>query len=302
MKKKWIFLLRLGLALFLITFLISSIGIEKIIETIFKVNPLYGCLTFFCIIILFIISAFNVWILLRALNKIEFKAFLKVYAYSWSASLITPGQLGDASLIIFLKRYGIPLRRTSIAYMIDKLITLLIFLFIASYGSLFIFPELKQLWKNVFAILFLGIVVTLILIKIFKNTSYILSSFRKKLYDIFSEILIYKNNWYVIVINVSMTIIRWLTVTLCYYTSFMAFGKHVQWPDIAIIPIMSSIIGYIPVSVAGIGTVELTAIYLFSSRGIQNSVVLSCYLFLRFLQYALAAFLIIFSGSMRPKN
>ena len=45
----------------------------------------------------------------------------------------------------------------------------------------------------------------------------------------------------------------------------------------------------------GIGTVEYSAVYLFSIMGVAESIVLSTYLFLRLLQYVQAGVMIIFT-------
>ena len=55
-----------------------------------------------------------------------------------------------------------------------------------------------------------------------------------------------------------------------------------------VIPVMSTLVGYIPVSVGGIGTVEVSAVMLFKMLGVAESIVISAYLFLRLLQYLLA--------------
>jgi uncharacterized protein (TIRG00374 family) len=82
-----------------------------------------------------------------------------------------------------------------------------------------------------------------------------------------------------------LTMIKWVAVSVTYYLAFYSFGVNVTWPEIGIIPIISTLIGYIPISVGGIGTVELCAVYLFSSISIDRVYVIDVYIFLRFITY-----------------
>ncbi len=102
------------------------------------------------------------------------------------------------------------------------------------------------------------------------------------------EIAEYRFHLKTILGNVLLTGLKWLVLCATYYLAFLAFGTSIHWPDIGVIPVMSTLVGYIPVSVAGIGTVEVSAVMLFKMLGIAESVVISAYLFLRSLQYLLA--------------
>jgi len=284
--------LRLGIGLLLLTFLIVSTGLEEIVDTFMRVRPIVGFSVGCCLIFLFFLGAFNLWLLLRILHSISFSTFLKVYSYSWVASLITPGQLGDASLILFFKKHGIPFRRTGIIYMLDKIITVVVFLGIAWFGSNILIPELRGVWFPLLALGVLFVFVVLILISFFPTCTQLAKKLRHRLDEILDELRTIKTKWYILVINILVTIVKWLVVSLCFFMAFLSFGVFVKWPDIAVIPIMSTLVGYIPVSIGGIGTVEVTAGYLFSRVGVEQSAVLSAYLFLRSLQYVLAIFML----------
>jgi len=287
-RNRLFILLRFAVALGLLIFLIVSVGIEEIINT-FKAIKLIPCVVVsFCLIFLVILGALNSWIILRTLHVLPFSIFLKTYIYSWIAGLISPGQAGDASLIIFLKKYDIPLRRTGIAYTTDKVITLAVFFFIGWYGSYILIPELKGIWFPLITLILLSFFFIFILIKFFPFHIPFVIKFREKLNEILTEFYIIKTKWQILLLNILLTIVKWLVLSLCYFAAFLCFNQHVKFPEIGIIPILSTLVGYIPVSVGGIGTVELTATHLFSKVGVEQSAVLSAYLLLRVLQYLLA--------------
>ena len=176
-RKNFFLFLRLGVGLLLLTFIIASTGIEEIVDTFIRVRPIVGFSVGCCLIFLFFLGAFNLWLLLRILHSISFSAFLKVYSYSCVASLITPGQLGDASLILFFKKHGIPFRRTAIIYMLDKIITVVVFLGIAWFGSNILIPELRLVWLPLLVLGLLFVFVVLILIRFFPTCTQLAKKF-----------------------------------------------------------------------------------------------------------------------------
>ncbi|MCP4348711.1 MAG: flippase-like domain-containing protein [Desulfobacterales bacterium] len=286
--KRYMLLLRFGVALFLLLFLVVSSGIENLADTFVSVRPVTGIAVGCCLSFLFLLGAINVWLLLRTIYSIPLYDFLKVYSYCWAMSLITPGQIGDASLVLFLKKRGIAFRHTGIVYLTDKVITLIMFSGIAWYGSYILIPELKGIWLPVFVSCLSIALFFFALIKFFPLHTQFAKNWRQRLNQIFDEINIFREKWYLLIINFLITIVKWLVVSLCYFLGFISFNVYVKWPEVAVIPILSTLVGYIPVSIAGIGTVEISAIYLFSRVGVEQPCVLSVYLFMRSLQYLLA--------------
>jgi len=286
---------RLVLALLLLSFLIVSTGVDVLIDTFKTVSPMIGLLAGCCLIVLFFIGGLNVGLLLSTIHSLPFSNFLKVYSYSWAASLITPGQAGDVSLIIFLKRYGIPLRSSGITYLIDKILTVGVFFGIAWYGSYKLIPELNRIWFPMLILGVMSIILIYAFIKFTPKRPQILKKVRSYIDEILSELDVIRKKWYVWILNIFITVMKWLVITICYFMAFLSFNAHVKWPEIAVIPILSTLVGYIPISIGGIGTVELTATHLFSKVGVEQSIVLSAYLLLRTLQYVIAGIMLSFS-------
>jgi uncharacterized membrane protein YbhN (UPF0104 family) len=89
--------------------------------------------------------------------------------------------------------------------------------------------------------------------------------------------------------NLGLTTVKWALMTASYWFALRAFGAVVPVSAAATIPVMSSLVGYLPVSVGGLGTSEWTAIALFGRVGAPEAAVLATYLFLRAVLIALAA-------------
>jgi uncharacterized protein (TIRG00374 family) len=132
------------------------------------------------------------------------------------------------------------------------------------------------------------------------------SRYLKKLKQIIRETIkdsqIYRDKWSVVVVNVSLTVVKWLVLSYAYFLAFWAFGTWVKWPEVGVIPILSTLVGYIPVSVGGIGTVEYSAVYLFASMGISKPTVLSVYIFLRMVNYLIAGGMLLLFGTRGHQN
>ncbi len=68
---------------------------------------------------------------------------------------------------------------------------------------------------------------------------------------------------------------------LAYWCAFRAFGAEIGVLAAGTIPFMSSLVGYIPVTVGGAGTIEWTAVALFAKVGVEGASVVSVYLLAR---------------------
>lgn len=290
-KRGFIFF-RIGIAISLLIILFAVIGIDNILRTLREINLLWGALVALCLCLLFFLGALNVWILLRALRPIPLADFVVAYSYSWAVSLISPGQAGDASLILFMRRYDVPLRQSGAAYTLDKAITVLLFGVVACVGAFVAIEEFKAL-RLPFLVFGLSIVAGALV------TAFVFSKFpagtgeRPSRWGRFRrELDTFREKWHVLLLNFGMTTLKWMVVSLTYWLAFRSFGVPVAWRDIAVIPIMATLVGYIPISLAGIGTVEVTAVFLFGKVGIEQPAVVSTYLLLRTMQFSLAILLL----------
>ncbi len=289
------FLLRLSVAAALMLLLVLSSGITPIMRVFQTVQYMPGVLVILCLIILFLMGAFNVWFILNAIHPLGFLPFLRAYAYSWAASLILPGQAGDATIIFFMKRYGVPLGLTGTSYLVDKFMTLLVFSIISWYGCARFLPQLEGLWFLLFFGTLISIPALFFVIRRLRVKATWWISLQKRIDALMEDIGRLRKKSYVLFFNFFLTILKWLLVSFTFNVAFWCFNTRVGWPDIALIPILSTLVGYIPISISGIGTVEFSATYLFGKVGISGSIVLSVYLFMRSLQYLLAGIFMLLS-------
>ncbi len=279
-----LFQLRFAAAAALITGLVWYAGPNNLLRTLASLDPAIALACALAIVIFFLLGSVNVWWLLRCRHAIRYATFLRSYAYGFSLGLLSPGQIGDVSLVLFLRNGGVPLSKSGAAYTMDKLITLSVLSLVAAFGLLrYRLLSVGHFLISV-AILAGAAGVSWLLIARGRSGNRLFTAIQK----IAREIEEYRFHLKTILSNVLLTGLKWLVLCASYYLAFLAFGTTTMWPDIGVIPVMSTLVGYIPVSVAGIGTVEVSAVMLFKMLGIAESVVISAYLFLRSLQYLLA--------------
>jgi len=297
-RKTWLFVARLAVAVILMAVLIFSIGVDAIIAVFQTAHLSMAAMVGSGLVLLVLLGAFNVWLVLNTLHALPFSIFLRDYVYAWAASLITPGQAGDATIILFLKQHKVPMRITGVSYLIDKLMTLGVFAIIAWYGCVHLIPQFKRLWLLIFAASFLGLPVFLIAVRSLQFRTPWLLTLQQRIDASIEDLGRLGAKWPVLIVNCTLTIVKWLVVSGVFYLAFLSINVTVTWPDIGVIPILATLVGYIPVSIAGIGTVELSATYLFGIVGVAPSAVVSAYLLLRALQYLIAGVLmVLFAGA-----
>jgi uncharacterized membrane protein YbhN (UPF0104 family) len=296
-RKTWLFIARLGVAAVLMALLIITTGWDAIVG-IFQTAHLTVVLAVGVgLILLVLLGACNVWLVLNTLHALPFAVFLKDYVYAWAASLITPGQAGDASIILFLKRHQVPMRVTGVSYLVDKMMTLAVFAVIAWYGCMHLIPKFKGLWLLIFAAGFVALPALLITLRSLPVRAPWLVALQQRIDASLLDLGRLGSKWPVLIVNGVLTTVKWLVVSGVFYTAFRSINVIVGWPDIGVIPILSTLVGYIPVSIAGIGTVEVSATYLFGIVGVDPAAVVSAYLLLRSLQYLIAGILMLLAAA-----
>ncbi|SPF50175.1 membrane hypothetical protein [Syntrophobacter sp. SbD1] len=291
MKLNFRHILKLIITVGLIVYLLQSCHPQQLLSTILDINISLACIIFIINLALLACGALNLWLLLNSICRIPFRSFMNSYIYGYAINLFAPGQLGDASVAIFLKDHGIYYSQSALAYAVDKLITLIFILLIGCIGAKYIIVGFTEpIW--IFGIPIICVLVgaggSALLLYIPYDTGK-LGRIKSFITNIYKESLQWKSKGQAITINIVITILRWLLLSVIYYLAFRAFGVDAKWPAVGIIPIVSTLIGYIPISIGGIGAVELCAVYLFSLISIDRVYVIDVYIFLRFTTYVQAA-------------
>lgn len=236
-------------------------------------------------------GAVNIYLLL-AVEGLTFGRFAPHFLAGWAASNVLPGQLGDATLVLWLRGEGVPFARSSAAYLTDKAISFAWLVLAGACGLLLVLPDARS-WM-----LLAGSVVVLALVVAGANQKLRTSVWDRLVRRVASlqslrlELERIGRHPGRLLTNFSITVGKWCLTTLLYWTAFRAAGAEMPLAAVATLPSTCSLVGYLPVSVGGLGTMEWTAVTLFASFGASSATVVAAYFVLRAVLFALVALLL----------
>jgi uncharacterized membrane protein YbhN (UPF0104 family) len=208
-------------------------------------------------------------------------------------SLLIPGQLGDASQILLLRRYGFEVARSTAAYVIDKSLSLGMFMLIGAYGVMRFTGDVSI--GTAFFVSLAGMVLAAGLafgVFAVAPRTWLPQRLRDLWASFYTSVSSFADRPALVGLNAAISIVKWLVMAAMYYVAFAASGIFISFESAATIPVVSSLVAYIPITIAGIGTMEWTAIGLFGSVGVSSVAVVSAYVIIRGVLIACAAFML----------
>lgn len=297
MKKRYLNLLRLLFGFSILFVLFYKVGFSKIIKTLATTNIIFipfAALVYFLGIF---IGAINLRMLLRTLElKINILKFFKYFLLSFSIALLTPAKIGNFSLIYFLKKEGFGVGKTLSAFIVDKIMTLIVASLLCLIGVIIFFGTGK-IWA------ILGLITMLLFCLYFVFISnigrglikkYILKEYSLKFKGFSKSLFRFKNHKRILLLNFTLTIIKNLFGASMIYLIFLSFNQNVSILLIYIINSVEYIISLIPVSINGLGIKESAGVFLYLSLGISSPIILSRYVISLSIRYILGFLSIVF--------
>lgn len=275
----WRWVVGVGLVL---TLLLVA-GPAEVVVTLKQVSAAWTAVVALASLAWILLGAFNVWLLIDCLAPLRFLTFVPVYITSWATALLLPGQLGDATQVLLLRRHDIPMSCSGAAYVADKVISLSWLVMVAIYGATRYAPQLRPWWFLSFVVIAMaGAALGVHLVRTLSVAgSGVLARALASLDRVSGRLLSFKHRPARLAVNVSLTVVKWLLTTLIYFGCFSAVGSPIHFEAAATIPVMSSLVAYIPITAGGIGTMEWSAVLLFKRVGVAAASVISAYLLMR---------------------
>lgn len=109
------------------------------------------------------------------------------------------------------------------------------------------------------------------------------------IHNLSSQLIFFaKHHPFLLLINFLLTVLKLGLVMFCYHAMLTALNYSLSVWKVGLAALASGIVGYIPVSIQGLGTVEAVALLNFKTLGVIPPDVLVCYLVLRSNNYAAA--------------
>ncbi len=290
-QKSWRWLV----ASVLLATLVLTVGVGELADAFGRIAIGWAMLAAGLTLLWLFLAGLNVWLLLRRRSPLPLATFLPVYLACWAASLVLPGQLGDVTLVVLLRRHGVPASSSGAAYLVDKTIGFSWLLLVAGYGVGLYAPFISGWWLLALPAGGLGATVlgVGILRRLPERFGPQVARAQQFADRLLAQLWTFRGDPGPLAVNASLTLVRWGLQTLMYGCAFRAFGFELGFEAAATIPTMSSLVGYLPVTIGGAGTMEWTAVALFRQLGATAATVTGVYLFFRALLLLIAGFCLI---------
>jgi uncharacterized membrane protein YbhN (UPF0104 family) len=241
-----------------------------------------------------LLGSLNQYLLFKPVLRVSLRSFLLPYFRAFATGLLLPGQLGDASIVLFLKSKGSDYSQSLSIYLLDKYITLFFYLAIV----LTFILEIME-YPRFFAValsMLLGVISALLfyLVPVIsparptRKWAWRVAGFVK---NTVSQLFSYAKEYpFRLLLNTLLTGLKIFFVMNAYHAILISLGYSLSLWDVGVSSIASGIVAYIPVSVHGVGTVEATALWVFGRLSVSSADVLSSFLILRASGYVLVIF------------
>lgn len=300
-------LLRIGVSLLIIYFLLTQIPFSQIISIITSSQPSFIILSILLCTLIMIISTLRWQILLSYMGyRYHFNLLLKLIFITNFFNIYLPGGVvGDVVRTGILPKERnskdnnkINISSVTASVITDRIIGLLGLMFLAFIGFVLYYKLLlDSKLLLVFGIISLGILFLFLILfskrvqsltkRIFALPLRVFLPVKTKIQDVTNSLLIYRERYSVFAIAIPLTILSHLCMISSFYLLAQSIDVNISFLKlVAFVPIID-IISAIPISMGGVGIREATTILLFSTEGIQATQAMSISL----LYFAILAFL-----------
>jgi len=303
--KKIIYVIGFLIGLAILIFLIYDVGIGSVYGAILSANIYYVILAFLILTLVLFLGGLNIVLFAICLgHKRRPFEIISTYILNWVVSQVVPIRISSLSLLLLLKKSKIKIKDGVAIILVDKIITLTALLALTAIGLFYFFPTNSVIkYPILFVILLLFITVLTLSARserflLSMLNSLKISSFVANNLEGFSlaskKIMRYKR---LIIFNTLITFVKLLITALITYTIFLGFGAKANVFEFLLISIVVSALASLPITNAGLGVRELSAVVLYAQlMGIDRTVIASTYLIFLFLKYVFSiVFLIIYS-------
>ena len=263
------------IGIFIFFYIIYNLNVNEIINGFLSISPFFIILSLSLTIPRLIIRNYAWWLIQKE-QKIEIKYFqsLKIFLIGYFYGSITPGYLGQLMRIPYMKeRTGQPYGKLFTNSLIETIVHTISLYAMMFFGALLIigtFPELI-----VFVVIWIIILSIILIFFINKNRGDKLFNILiklfipKKLKDNFFK---FKGTFYHDFPNIRkllfptfLGILTWIIIFSQEYLFVLALGLDINYLYFLLLFPIANAIGFIPITFAGLGTREFTAIILFST-------------------------------------
>ena len=280
MRNRWSFRL-IGIGLFVLILL--NIDLSEAWQTLRNVDLFYILLSLLFQALGLVFATIRWQLIMQKLDiRIPFSRTFVHQLIGTAAALVTPGQVGEFVKVLYHRREGFSILESILSVLLDRLFDLVMLLLFGFLALVILFGVPTHLA----IILAIGALVVFVLVFFFfryrkESSQWIangLAWLTPKAYKgtMKKEALqlagrIGEFNIVFVFLCVFLTVVNYSFLLLRIYALVLALQLDVPFWYFAIVVPLLRLVGLIPISVLGIGTRDITAIYLFGQVGVPAS-------------------------------
>ncbi len=293
-----------------------TIGIGILIALFYQTNQIWDVLRNTTIIAIFFVvghtffqilfSGWNVQILAKALKyKFSLQELFLAYSTAWSIGKFFPGGVGELSIGYYLQRKGTSTGDALFISIFDKTLTVCALAILSWVGIWSFLPWRIALWINLLLLVLIGAMSSIFISSQLREVikRYILRKYSHKFTGFGANFKVFlKEHKKIIILNIILTLIKSFTAAVFIALVLREYGAEVNVFSVLIINAVTVIVSMVPITVAGLGTKEATAVFLYSTLNINAAIVLSTYVLLRVVTMLAAAVIVILNPLPKKKE
>lgn len=260
----------IGVALLVALVLIFKIDLRQTTTLVLHAEPVDVALAVILFVPFLAAKAWRWQVILADLSIcIPFGQAAKLYALGLGAGMVTPGQVGDAVKVAYLREHG--LARGLVSVLLDRLWDVLVLLLLAASGAFLFWQQLEGEWLAI-AILILGTLALLALIASPRAQHLLLGLWNRLRRNpagssAFEPVRL---SLLQILRQFALTLLATAIVYLRYYFVTSALGVHLDAIPFIAAMSLATVAALLPISISGLGARDAALLLVAGAIGITR--------------------------------
>jgi uncharacterized protein (TIRG00374 family) len=280
LRNRWAFRL-IGVAIFVL--ILTRIDLMEAFETLKSVNLFFVLLSLLIQMVALFVATVRWHLIMRYLQiLIPLRRTFVHQLVGTAAALVTPGQLGEFVKVLYHRQEGYPLPESFLSVVIDRAYDLLMLLLFGFISLSLLFGLSPQLTTILSIAAVVGAIVIFLFFRRREQSAQFIAKLLRRMSpkdykDVVEENalrLAYKVagfDWRLLTIAGVITVANYVLLLMRVYAIVLALSIRVPIIDFVMIVPLLRLVGLVPVSVLGLGTRDLTSIYLFGRLGVPET-------------------------------
>lgn len=280
LRNRWPFRL-IGVALFVL--ILTRIDLQELVQTLKGVDLSFVAVSMLIQLLALFVSTIRWHMIMSYLEiRIPLPLTFMHQIVGTGAAQITPGQLGEFVKVLYHRKHGYPLPDSFLSVVIDRAYDLLMLLLFGFVSLSLLFGLSSKLTVVIAGTAVLAAVLAFLFFRRHEESAQLIARVLRRMSpSAYKDVverdalrLAYKVgrfDWRLLTIAGMLTILNYSLLLMRVYAIVLSLSIQIPIIDFVMIVPLLRLVGLVPVSVLGLGTRDLTSIYLFGRLGVPSA-------------------------------